>query len=277
MINPHNAQPRLDDCRRPLKSHSHEYTPPVRGLTISQRRIGPARLTHPRVATDWTECNKARPYSAAPLARSRISTLRRPRLWRGRALCDVVLLSSLKCSTRKRTGGVDIRHYRSVIYAFRDCISPFASPFVEIYYERGSRRQRAFARSLSRSALMRAFAFTTVGSPFTPVPSRCHPRLSLSLSSFCHGLRPLLFPSTAFLRLPPNHGGASRSTRITTCKRETQTRKENEGRGAGGRTRVRGWRETLPGARRAINNQINEKYFLPRARGAPALECTYHV
>lgn len=28
----------------------------------------------------------------------------------------------------------------------------------------------------------------------------------------------------------------------------------------------RGRRETLPGARRAINNQINEKYFLPHAR-----------
>lgn len=47
-------------------------------------------------------------------------------------------LSSLKCPARKRTdvarGVVDIRHYRPMIYAFRDCISPFASPFVEIYY-----------------------------------------------------------------------------------------------------------------------------------------------
>lgn len=56
-----------------------------------------------------------------------------------------------------------------MIYAFRDCISPFASPFVEIYYERGSRRRRRRRRE-RRAGFNAGRIRTTTASPAFHLP-----------------------------------------------------------------------------------------------------------
>lgn len=102
--------------------------------------------------------------------------------------------SSLKCSARKRTGaqGVDIRHYRPMIYAFRDCISPFAS--LSSKFIIAKERETHFNTGISPSSFSLSPSYEATRQPSL--------RLSFILP---HPLPPPSFPFPAFLRLPPNH------------------------------------------------------------------------
>lgn len=113
----------------------------------------------------------------------------------------------------------------------RLCISPFASPFVEIYY--GRARAARFNTRRFRHRRRPPLQDTLTAIPRCSVSALSTP---VSLLSFRQDRRPLPFPFPAFLRLPSNHRvGTSRSARITTCKREASVRGCSGIRGCAGK------------------------------------------
>lgn len=190
-----------------------------------------------------------------------------PRFMRRRAASRCVV--PLKCSACKRTSAG----------LTSGIIVPWFTHSASLYFTIRISFRRNLLQPHSQSALIRDVSLSlsrpALQDAATPPPAHrlaFSTRLSNHLSFI---LPPGSSPSCRFLF---QHFSVYRLTTasVRAARRGLQRVK-------GRRVAVRGWRdtrrETLPRARRAINNQINEKYFLPHARGggsrASALECTY--